>query len=743
MNLAPLVRIIRYLTFFIPLFFTYFISRRIEVRLRGRFSRFFWLSVIFMVCSLILCALQFVLPPLAPVVDVVYSLAVTFCSLMGAFFMYLFLLKLREKMGGEDPYDRMTRFVAPMIMPLVLALCMFVPLTYLARLYAGESLSVSWHYTLKDEDRIQVYLTNTLDPAVVKETMPFMQEIKEEIRTANEIKLKKQILAIVGNPPYSVSSSNKSEWILKKMEDYKKDLDEKNIQPLDDDYIKFIRFAQWKIDQNGEGVVGFITNNSYLDGVIHRQMRKSLLESFDQIYVLNLHGSSRKGESIPSDVPKDENVFDIQQGVAISIFVKNNKIKEKKVFYADLFGKREDKYGWLDRNRISTVQWQELKPTEPYYFLVPKDFSLLSEYEKFWKITEIFKEWSSGVKTHRDHFVIGFTKEEIIQRMKTFTSNLPDELVAQTLTLKDTESWKLSIAREKIKKKDWERQIYPYAYRPFDARRICYEPSLVDRDRAEVMKHILINGERNVGLATTRMLANPPFVHAFISNSLPDICLVSTKTKETSYFFPLYLYPDNLQKQLLGQGEDKQQRIPNFTDRFLQAIKEPLSRETEPEEIFYYIYAILYSPTYRKRYEEFLKIDFPRIPMPPDYETFKTISNLGKELVELHLLKHPALQKTEICFPKEGSCKIENVRFNEEEKKVYINKEQCFKGISKEVWEYRIGSYQVLEKYLKDRKDRVLSLDEIAHYMETTKAIKLTIELQNEIDAEYTKMANE
>jgi len=334
------------------------------------------------------------------------------------------------------------------------------------------------------------------------------------------------------------------------------------------------------------------------------------------------------------------------------------------------------------------------------------------------------------VKTHRDHFVVGFTKEEIIQRMKTFTSNLPDELVAQTLTLKDTESWKLSIAREEIKKKDWERQIYPYAYRPFDVRWICYEPSLVDRDRAEVMKHILINGEKNVGLATTRMLANPPFVHAFISNSLPDICLVSTKTKETSYFFPLYLYPDNLQKQLLGQGEDKQQRIPNFTDRFLQAVKESLGAESTPEEIFYYIYAILYSSSYRKRYEEFLKIDFPRIPFVDDYDEFKRLSDLGKELVELHLMKKRL--PTEVKFDTPGSNIAETVKY--ENGKVWINKEQCFDGVPENVWNFYIGGYQILDKWLKSRKDRELTTEEIEQLRLIAEIIRETMRIMKEID---------
>jgi len=609
-------------------------------------------------------------------------------------------------------------------------------------------------YRFKGGERFQFYLTNTLEMKAPKQ-ISFLIDLAKEGQEAKRIKEKVPILVVLGNPPYSVSSENKSifieggripdktnkygkvikyKHISGLMDAYKEDVrDERNIQPLSDDYIKFIRFAHWKIAQAGKGILGFITNNSYLSGIIHRGMRRKLLDTFDEIYILNLHGSSRIGEKTPEG-SKDENVFDIQQGVAIALYAKlETTPKEKKVYYADLWGLREEKYKYLFGNDARSTEWQELKPVSPYYFFVPKDFALQAEYEKFWKVTEIFKEWSSGVKTHRDHFIVGFTKEEILQNLRVFTGNLTDDLVKEGLRLKDTRDWKLREAREKAKRGKLENKIYSYAYRPLDNRKICYELCLIDRgcDRFELMKNLLFE---NLAISTSRKHPATRNFGAIVTNNAGDIHFES----DQSYFFPLYLYP--AQSHLFfGEGGNKLERLPNFTPEFLQAVKESLKTEPSLEEIFYYIYAVLFSPTYRKCYEEFLKIDFPRIPLPSNNGLFKELSNLGKELVDLHLLKASALDESEIGFPKSGSYNVEKASYDEGNQSVFINKEQYFEGISKELWEYRIGAYKVMEKYLKDRKKRKLSLDEINHYMKVAKAIRMTIELQERIDDVYRK----
>ena len=585
-------------------------------------------------------------------------------------------------------------------------------------------------YEFKDEKRFKFFLTNTLEMKEPEQRALPLTNLIKEAEEAKEVKEKIPIRVVLGNPPYSVSSENKSAFIEKLMEDYKEDVrKERNIQPLSDDYIKFIRFAHWKLDRAGKGILGFITNNSYLSGVIHRGMRNKLLASFDRIYILNLHGSSRIGEKTPEG-GKDENVFDIQQGVAIALYVKLEKpLEKKKVYYADLWGLRSEKYEYLFGNDVESTDWQEIEPREPYYFFVPKDFALQEEYEKFWKVTEIFKVWSAGVKTSRDHFVVGLSEEEIIQRLMVFTSNLSGDEIKEKLKLKDIGTWRLSDVRREVKGKKMEEEIFPYAYRPFDIRRICYESALIDRPRLPFMSHLL---KDNLGMVfkRSRYIKTKRFYHVFMISTPVDLNFFGDGT----FVFPLYLYPDEPKVKLLDEKASKPERTPNFTAEFLQAVTEALGTEPTPEEIFYYIYAVLYSPSYRKRYEEFLKIDFPRVPLPEDYEKFKKLSELGKELVELHLLKHPSLGKNGVGFTESGSDEVEKVYYDENSERVWINKEQYFDGISKEVWEYRIGAYQVMGKYLKDRKKRKLTLEEIEHYMEVAKAIERTMEVQGKVE---------
>src|SRR3989304_687400 len=399
-------------------------------------------------------------------------------------------------------------------------------------------------YKLQEDDRFKLYLTNTLEMEELAQTkLPGMASLSEESHLAGKVKKEQPILVILGNPPYSVSSTNKSDFIEREMELYKEDVrNERNIQPLSDDYIKFIRFAHWKIDTAGKGVIGLITNNSYLSGLIHRGMRKKLLESFNEIYILNLHGNSRIGENSP-DGSKDENVFDIQQGVSIALFIKDKDQKDLgKIFYQDVYGLREKKYEYLSKKDVKSTKWERLKPFEPYYFFVRKDFSHQASYDKFWSTHEIFIQSSSGVKTHRDHFVVGFTKDEIKQRMMIFTGELSDELVRQGLNLKDTHDFNLKEAKNKIGKERWEKSIIPYSYRPFDNRFICYRPELIDRDRYDVMQHFL---KDNLGLISPRQLSTQNFSHAFITDKIGDICFVSIKTRETGYLFPLYIYPQD------------------------------------------------------------------------------------------------------------------------------------------------------------------------------------------------------
>jgi predicted helicase len=605
----------------------------------------------------------------------------------------------------------------------------------IGHLRVAMSLEKVWDYEFEEDDRFQFYLTNTLEMKEPEQEL-LLPQLTEEGQEARKVKEEVPILVVLGNPPYSGISENKGKWITGLIEDYKyvdgKHFGEKK-HWLQDDYVKFIRFGQWKIDQTGEGILGFITNHSYLDNPTFRGMRQSLMKSFDEIYLLNLHGNSLKKEKSP-DGSKDENVFDIRQGVAIGLFVKKKEQKGNgiaKVYYAEQWGLREAKYKWLLRNDIETTEWEELKPNSPYYFFVQRDVSYQEEYEKYWKVTDIFPVNSTGIVTARDKFVIDFDREALKRRIEIFRDlSLSEDLIRQNFKLRENYMWTIKKARNDLSKvQDWEGNFTKILYRPFDNREIYFHDSVVWRTRKKVMRHMM---RENVGLCVARRPEIGRFEHVFCSNCL--ITHHSVSLKEVNYIFPLYLYPDESRGILSDIKATKPERTPNVSKEFLKALREVLGTKPTPEEIFYYIYAVLYSPTYRKRYAEFLKYDFPRVPLPSDLEKFKNLSELGKELVELHLLTHPSLSETKIGFPVSGSNTVERVKYDEETRRGYFNKEQYFEGISKAVWEYQIGGYQVLAKYLKDRKKRELSLEEIEHYRKVAKAIARTIEVQEKVE---------
>ncbi len=631
-------------------------------------------------------------------------------------------------------------------------------------------------YKLLNDDRVKLYLTNTLEMEDLPETrLPGMASLSEESHFAGRIKKEQPILVILGNPPYSVSSANKSGFIEQEMNIYKKDVrEEKNIQPLSDDYIKFIRFAHWKIDKDGKGIIGMITNNSYLSGLIHRGMRKNLLESFNVIYILNLHGNSRIGEKCP-DGSKDENVFDIQQGVSIALFIKDKKQKGLgKAFYQDVYGAREAKYEYLNKHNIVSTKWKKLLPLEPYYFFVEKDFSGRARYEKFLSVQDIFIQSSSGVTTHRDHFVVGFTKEEIKQRMRAFISDLPDDLVRQAFNLKDTHDFKLKEVREKLKKEDWKDSILPYSYRPFDDRYICYRPELIDRGRLDVMQHFT---KENLGLTIMRQYLYEPvkiYNYVFCVDKISDRRLFISN-RGAGFVFPLYLYQKTKSPRerftfggamlLFEPQAEYIVKKPNLSETVIEKLTKAYAPHVppyeggikggvSPEQIFFYIYAVLYSNIYRTKYAEFLKIDFPRVPFTKDYKMFSKMAGYGESLVDLHLLKSTELDSPAARFQGKGDNKIEKLKYNPSsllplnkarmggvnKESVYINQTQYFEGITPEVWEYQIGGYQVCNKWLKDRKERALSLDGIQTYCRMITAIQKTIEIQKKIDEIYNEI---
>ncbi len=599
-------------------------------------------------------------------------------------------------------------------------------------------------YKPTTNQRFRVYLTNSLEESHPDTGTLFANWLSTEANEANHIKRDTPVMCVIGNPPYSVSSTNKSEWIEKLTSDYKKSLNERNIQPLSDDYIKFIRFGQHFIDKKGSGVLAYISNNSFIDGIIHRQMRKKLLESFDTIYILDLHGNAKKKEVCPDGSP-DQNVFDIMQGVSINIFVKSEKRKVNefgKVFHSNLFGKREFKYDYLHENTLKSIAWDELKVEAPNYYLVKKDFGGSKEYEKGFRIDVLFKANSSGIKTHRDHFVIDFQKEILLQKINEFyNSTFSDHEVAKKFNLKNNRDWLISTAR-KIEAFNPNKVAF-IDYRPFDNRFCYYESSLIDFGRENIMRHFLRRD--NLGLALLRQSRAGGIGNYWINKYIIGKDAISSL--DTCTTFPLYLFPENKEQENIYQSEE---RTPNLNTEVVRQMAEKLSltftneKETNkdtfaPIDILDYIYAILHSPNYREKYKEFLKIDFPRVPYPKDKDTFWKLVKLGGEIRHLHLLESPTVEKYITQYPIDGDNVVVKPHFDSAQRatntgKVYINDTQYFDNVPQIAWEFYIGGYQPAQKWLKDRKGRKLEFDDILHYQKIIVALNETDRLMKEID---------
>jgi predicted helicase len=564
----------------------------------------------------------------------------------------------------------------------------------------------------ENQQRFRIFLTNSLQEATSNEYNTFVQWLSSESREANKVKVDTPVMVVLGNPPYSVSSSNKGEWIQNLVADYKKNLNERNMQPLSDDYIKFIRYGQHFVDKNGSGILAYISNNSFLDGIIHGQMRKSLLESFDCIYILDLHGNARKKE-IALDGSPDQNVFDIMQGVSINIFVKTAK-KQKgelsSVFHFGLKGKREMKYDFLNENSLKSIKWNKLKYNKNSYYFIEKDFDKGDEYEKGFKIEIIMPQKSSGVKTHDDGNLVG-DKIDIIKKALERKNIIVDS----------------SLFKE-------------YAYRPFDNGYVYYDTKILGRAREKTVYHLMYD---NIGLI---LVSQPQAANL----NYFDCIFASNKISDTNMFrrggpliFPLYLYPYDKKGQMqLGEEET---RRPNLQMEIVSQIAAGLGLRFTPEkttetgtfapiDILDYIYAVLHSPAYRETYKEFLKIDFPRVPYPQEEGSFWELVRLGGELRALHLLESEKVDDYITGYPQDGDNVVRKTP-KYKDGNVYINDNQYFEGVPEVAWNFYIGGYQPAQKWLKDRKDRTLDIDDLLHYQKIIVALCETDRIMQEIDA--------
>lgn len=639
-------------------------------------------------------------------------------------------------------------------------------------------------YHFESEERARIYLTNALEPAQDHSgKFEFaIPALANEAEAVNAIKDGQRFTVVLGNPPYKGISANKGEWIDDLLhgrvegsagqrsyyECEGEPLGEKKLW-LQDDYVKFIRLSQWLIDSTGVGVHGYVTNHGFLDNPTFRGMRWSLMESFDALYLLDLHGNIKKREKAPDDSP-DANVFPIGQGVAINVFMRSpmHRAESDKpvVQHADLWGPKEEKLSWLGQAAEDDTDWSRLAPGNPFYLFGPYDQSEVGEYWSWAAVNEVFPVNVTGIVTARDAFVIDLDRRALRDRIVDFRS---EELSDQAIREKyftgkgaakyppgDSRGWKVPEARRKVRDdKRWDERCAPLLYRPFDIREIYYVPWMVDWPRTEAMPHMLA-GE-NLGLMVCRQ-CNGEWQHAFVTKHLTDDSMVSNRTRERGYLCPLYLYRGVGKSNgalFHTWAEGKAGRRPNFGRGFVEDLEQAagltfvsdgrgdLIREFGPEDVLAYIYAVFHSPEYRRRFEPMLKLDFPRVPTPGSVASFGALARLGHDLLALHLLESPTLDKPIARYNGPTEPEVEKVGYADET--VWLdNAQTCgFEGVPEEVWNFHIGGYQVCQKWLKDRQakggknprpGRTLTDEDIAHYQKIIVSISETIRIMGEIE---------
>ncbi len=637
---------------------------------------------------------------------------------------------IKEELRNTNNYGLFNTEVNEFILENIYGFELLVVPYIICHLRIHEYLeSFGFHYKGDIKERAEIYLTNTLENNTNILLTNYFDDIDKEAQLAHNVKNNENILVIMGNPPYSGVSSNNGEWISNLIDSYKyvdgEYFNEKK-HWLNDDYVKFIRFAQWKLEKVNKGVIGIITNHAFIDNPTFRGMRNSLLNSFEEIYIFNLHGNSNIGESCP-DGSKDENVFDIKQGVCISFFVKTGKKnKTPNINYFSLQGKRDIKYNFLYEKNINYVNWEKLSPEKPFYLFNPQDNILKNKYNKFIRINDILNKNVTGLVSARDSLVIDLIKDKLVKRINEFSNaSNSKSFITDKYKLKDTRGWKIDIAIEKMSKLIDKESFYKIMmYRPFDSRFIFYNKDMVDWGRWDLLPQITTN---NIGIISMREFSYgvPDYCYTFITNSLIDN-RTFVSNKGTCYLFPLYIFPDS--------DSLDQERKPNFTDSFTDFLKQKKLSDKTPEAILGYIYSILYSPTYRTKYYEFLKIDFPRIPFCEDKGIFGDLSELGQRLIDLHLLK-VEFDKNIVSFPvSKPDLNVTKVEYKNNQ--VWFNDTTYFDNVPQNVWDYYIGGYQVLDKWLKERKKHNYTLcgEDLRHFIKVCNVLAETIEIQGKID---------
>jgi SAM-dependent methyltransferase len=610
---------------------------------------------------------------------------------------------------------------------------------YLIAPYTIAHLKLSQYFEdrqlkIGDQYRFNILLTNTLEPLEPQRNY-LLPALSEETARANEIR-KNGVLVITGNPPYAGHSLNQSPWITDQVRKYREGIPELS-KPgqgkwLQNDYVKFIRFAQYEMDRAPEGLVAIITDNSYLDNPTFRGMRRSLMATFDQIYIVDLHGNANKKERAP-DGSEDENVFDIKQGVSIAFFLKRPGV-DKGVWHADVWGKRQDKYRYLTEAALNSVAWRKISPAEPGCLFTPVNGALAPAYKKWRSVPEIFAPMGDpapGIVTTHDEFAISFTPDEAEEKVARLLKTRSEEEARSLFRLCRQKQWSYDRAKKHLKSLNVADEIVRVLYQPFDERWTVWDSHVAVHRRERVMQHML---RENVALSLMRKAdVQGAWHHVLVAADI--ITHHTLSMKEVNYLFPLYLYPSakaGAHSDLL----DARGRIENLAPDFRAWLDKTYAKRFKPEAVLGYIYAVLHAPSYRERYCDHLRMDFPRIPFPAGAAAFEALSKLGRDLVAKHLLQD--VPKSGLgTYRGVGSDVVEKPRYSPTESRLYLNGTQYFDSVTPDVWSFQVGGYQVLAKYLKNRKGRLLTASEIANVEKVVNVLSYTVAQMKRIDAVY------
>lgn len=618
---------------------------------------------------------------------------------------------------------------------------------YLIAPYTIAHLKLSQYLTdqgheLEKGERFQVYLTNTLEP-IDPEPNYLVPELSHETEAAQAVK-DKSILVITGNPPYARHSKNMGPAARRSVVEYRKGIPELNRpaqqKPIQEDYVKFLRFAQMKMEINPEGVVAAITNHSYLGNPTLRGMRRSLMKTFDQIYLIDLHGNKEQPTS-PGGA-EDKNVFDIKVGVSICVMIKKEGLN-KAIKHADIWGKRQHKYEWAAATALEDVEWTNLDPQEPLFEWTPSDAGESSTFRALASVADIFArsgDPAPGFVSTQDQFAISFNEREAKAKVDQLIGSRDEEEARSFFRLCSTNQWSYDAAKKRLSDVDIDSLIQGVVFRPFDERWTVWTSDVCVHRRERATQHMR---RANVALLTARRNRAEHIDHFFVAGAPSEAKAAESSTQ--SFLFPLYLYapPEGARKikaDLFGEIDffAGKERIENIAPAFRNWIDQHYGHSFIPEEIFGFIYAVLYAPAYRSRYADFLRTNFPRIPFPEKRADFEALSKLGWDLAEVHLMRKPPKGASGLggYFGK-GSNEVEKPRRSEADERVWINQTQGFANVPQAVWEFTIGGYPVIDKYLKSRKGRTLSLDEIENVERVANILAFTIGRMGEIDRTY------